>query len=186
MSLQTYQHNLLRLIKRSDTATPTDPYLAGLQADGSIDRIRQIATWWRKQQISRYCPLTYKALARLGQIDNEITAFYESQTVSVYIEQAGLAFLGFVQHRYAGLLNTVSQFEQAVIETRTLQCLYKEVVWNVDPEPILSYLTSDEPVEDQDVARGQYRTRHYADETVRFEIVCLSVETAGDNLRQQE
>ena len=174
MRLQTYQRSLLQAIKRREPLTAPDPYLLGLQADGSLDRIRQIATWWRRQQFSRYCPLTYRALVQLDRADTDINAFYESQAVSPYVEQAAPAFLRFIETRYDGLIKSISQFEQAVIDTQTQQCTYREVDWTVDPHPILNYLIAEQPADLSAVDRGSYKTRHYANEPVSYDIIRLT------------
>lgn len=162
MTLHTYQHQLAHWLKQpaDAVANPAQvPYWQTLSEVGGLTRVQQVALFWRRQQFSNFCPITYVALIRLGLFEEIISTFYAQRNVSAYVEQAGRAFLDYVAEASEGLLRSVALFERAELDVRTGIRSVARVDWPVDPHMVLRYLLNNEAV-DLEAARGTYQTLH--------------------------
>jgi len=158
MDLQEFQGKLLGLIKSTYEPVAQDgAYLRELRTSRELGLVKEISIWWRCYQVENYCPLTAAWLKYQDVFETTVEQYYQSTNVPAYIEQAGMAFLGYVLSVLADpLAHSVAAFERALIHVKRGDRCEHIVFWDGDPYAVLSLLLHKIPYE-QAAARGRYQ-----------------------------
>jgi len=147
--LEHQQRGLLDLIK-SRGARPTEPYLSRVAASAGLGMIREIAIWWRAFQIEAQCRFTSRVLKRMGLFDSLVTAYFDTNATSPYVEELSRDFLLSLCAHPDSLIHAVAKFERAFLEVRGGSPALFEVEWDRNPDPVFLALEerSELPVPD--------------------------------------
>lgn len=141
-SLKDQQLGLLDLVKRR-RLHPVDPYLQSVAASPGLAVVRETALFWRAYQIESQCRFTTKLLKRLGLFDALVADYFDHNPASAFVEELSRDFLRALSRHDDPLVRAVSQFEAAVLETKSGSAEVFEIIWDRDPQLVISALRSE-------------------------------------------
>lgn len=148
MKIQTYQENILALLKGNPLIASTeDDYFLKLKKSSSLRILKEIVIWWRLYQLEQYCPLTTTLLKKGGIFESTVNNFYEQYNVSSYIEELGLSFLDFLIQIQSGDFKSIAAFESAMIQTKKGNKNVFLIEWENDPQEVLAFILYHQPME---------------------------------------
>ncbi len=182
MQLRALQNGLLDVIKSREKGAlhGATGYLCSIEDSKQIHVVRKIAKWWRTLHIENYCTLTACLLKLTGDLDQEVTMFYNGQSYSAYRDEVGLQFLDYISSGAKDpLVCTVANFELALIQVKLGRQVSLVQVWQYDPYPILFGLMN-HSLTDVCFVAGFYEVKVFSDNpSEMFSVVCLE-QDGGD------
>lgn len=117
-SLAEQQLTIRELIKGRFADTPDDPYLTRVAGSAGLAMIREIAIWWRAQNIEAGCIWTSLLLKRRGIFEQRVEVFFHRSLGSAFIEDTVEDFLSDFTHDADSLTAAVAAFELAVLKAK--------------------------------------------------------------------
>ena len=138
-SLAVQQRGLLDLIK-GRAANASDPYLRDIADCRELAMLREIAVWWRKVHVESQCRFTSRLLKRLGNFDSVVSAYFNENATSPFVEELALDFLRTLREDPDPLVRAVSQFEYALQSVRFGGADVFEIIWDRHPDLVIRAL----------------------------------------------
>jgi len=138
-SLAVQQQGLLDLIK-GRTTNVSDPYLRDVAGCRELAMLREIAVWWRKVHVESQCRFTSRLLKRMRNFDSVVSAYFNENATSPFVEELALDFLRTLRDDPDPLVRAVSQFECALQSVRLGSADVFEVTWDRHPDLVIRAL----------------------------------------------
>jgi hypothetical protein len=140
-NLEDHQRAMLDLLKHRG-APGVDPYLQRVASSPGLAVLRDIALFWRSFHIETQCRFTSRLLTRLGLFDEVVAAYFDASSTSPYVEELSRSFLHWLRTYPDPFVQSVSQFEFAVLMVKSGSPDTFEVVWDRNPDAVLAALGS--------------------------------------------
>lgn len=156
-SLAEQQLTIRELIKGRFAGTPDDPYLTRVAGSAGLAMIREIAIWWRAQNIEAGCIWTSLLLKRRGVFEQRVEVFFHRSLGSAFIEDTVEDFLSGFTHDADSLTAAVAAFELAVLKAKGGDDREFRITWDRPPERVFETLASGRSLPPADT-RQRYET----------------------------
>jgi hypothetical protein len=164
---------------------PADAYLRRVAGSDALGVVHDIAASWRAYTFGRGCPLTWRALAVRGGLDDALRRLMRNPGASPYLVPRALAFLDSCGRSGDALVAAVARFEHSVLQAGTLpgSRLSGEVVidWPCDPVVLIGALSTLTPGQALPAGDGRtYRSRADARHPARLAVQPMASVLLGD------
>jgi hypothetical protein len=158
MTLAQLQRTLAALIKGTHQPSPADPpYIAMVAGSAHLEMVREVVSWWRAFDVTRFCVLTSTLLRQAGLFDEAFDAFVRKGRVSPFVETAGASFLEEMSTHPDSLVRSVARFELALVRIKAGDRGDHVIEWEYDPEIVLNAVLNGRSFDRQAIG-GSYRT----------------------------
>lgn len=137
----------------SDSAEPRC-----VPVSGALGVVRATALVWRALQLERQCPFTSRLLKRLDCFESVLIDYFSVTAAWPDFEELSRDFLHSLRFDDHALIRAVSQFELAALQARAGCGDVFEILWDRDPDAVLSALQNDSALPAAETAGG-YRVR---------------------------
>ena len=131
--LARVQKGMLALLKRREWPAD-DPYLRVVAESAGLALVRKIGLWWTAVSLEAQCRYTTRLLKRLDEFDASVAGFFESESVSPFIEEMGPDFLRRMSAHPEPLLRSVAEFELSILLIQLGRGAPREILWDRHPE----------------------------------------------------
>jgi len=125
---------------------------------GALGVVRETALVWRALQLERQCPFTARLLRRLGCFESVLIDYFAVTAAWPDFEELSRDFLHSLRFDDNALIRAVSQFELAALQAKAGRGEVFEILWDRDPDAVLSALQNNGALPAPATAGG-YRVR---------------------------
>ena len=125
---------------------------------GALGVVRETALVWRALQLERQCPFTARLLRRMGCFEAVLVDYFSITAAWPDFEELSRDFLHSLRFDERALIRAVSQFELAALQAKAGRGEVFEILWDRDPDAVLSALQNDTQLPSAEEAGG-YRVR---------------------------
>lgn len=129
MKLANYQVLLLQGIKNPDIIQSENEYHRRLLEGDYIQRVRNIALWWRSKQIEDLLPLTTKYLKLSNKFGLLVEQYYNQVSVSSYIEQNIIEFMHFIIAQNDNVASCLVRLEIGLRDIALQKTIERQLLW---------------------------------------------------------
>lgn len=141
MTLEDLERGLVDAIKARTASTPKYPRCVPVSS--TLGVVRKTALVWRAFKLESQCPFTSRLLKRLGCFETVLMDYISLNAVWPDIEELSCDFLHSLRLDENALIRAVSQFELAALSAKAGSGEVFEILWDRDPDAVLSALQSD-------------------------------------------
>jgi hypothetical protein len=156
MTLEDLERGLVDAIKVRTAVT--SPYPRCVPVSSTLGVVRKTALVWRVFQLESQCPFTSRLLKRLGCFEAVMVNYFSHNAVWPDIEELSRNFLHSLRLDESALIRAVSQFEFAALKAKAGRGEVFEILWDRDPDAVLSALQNDTALPPPETA-DRYRVR---------------------------
>jgi hypothetical protein len=156
MTPDDLERGLVDAIKVRTAGTP--PYQWCVQVSSTLGVVRKTALVWRAFQLESQCPFTSRLLKRLGCFEAVMMDYFSNDAVWPDIGELSRNFLHSLRLDENALIRAVSQFELAALKAKAGCGEVFEILWDRDPDAVLSALQNDSALPAAETA-DRYRVR---------------------------
>ena len=139
MTLEDLERGLVDAIKVRTASTPP----RCVPVSSTLGVVRKTALVWRAFQLESQCPFTSRLLKRLGCFEAVTMDYFSHDAVWPDIEELSCNFLHSLRLDENALIRAVSQFELAALKAKAGCGEVFEILWDRDPDAVLSALQND-------------------------------------------
>jgi hypothetical protein len=156
MTLEDLERGLVDAIKVRTASTPPDQRCVPVSS--TLGVVRKTALVWRAFQLESQCPFTSRLLKRLGCFEAVMMDYFSRDAIWPDIEELSRNFLHSLRLNENALIRAVSQFELAALKAKGGRGEVFEILWDRDPDAVLSALQNDSALPAAECA-DRYRVR---------------------------
>jgi hypothetical protein len=156
MTLEDLERRLVDAIRLRSASAPVPPRCVPVSS--TLGTVRKTALVWRAFQLESQCPFTCRLLKRLGCLQAAMLDYFSFNPVWPDFEELSRNFLHSLRLDENALIRAVSQFELAALKAKAGRSEVFEILWDRDPDAVLSALQNDSALPPAETA-DRYRVR---------------------------